>query len=136
MAGVASDEEHSSSGISSSSLSNGGGGSHAVIQKQEEPQRREADKEERRRQNRDAAARHRRRQQDRLQELTHKEAVLKQRVAELELGIESLKRSRAGLALPQRDHFTTTVLGMLDDVEVLRKSLIESCDYTRELISG
>ncbi|KAJ2658589.1 hypothetical protein IW148_004634 [Coemansia sp. RSA 1199] len=123
MAGSASEEEY---GASDS-------GPHATIQSRQ-PQRREADIEERRRQNRDAAARHRQRQQHRLEDLTLKEAILKQQVGELELEVESLKRSRAGLSPPQRDPFTASVLNMLEDVNSLRISLLKCCDDSQKLI--
>ncbi|KAJ2408680.1 hypothetical protein J3F80_001906 [Coemansia sp. RSA 2526] len=108
MAGTASEEEYSASDS----------GLRATVQSQQpQPQRREADIEERRRQNRDAAARHRQRQQTRLDNLTLKEAILKQQVGELELEVESLKHSRAGLSPPQRDPFTASVLQMLEDLQ-------------------
>ncbi|KAJ2135736.1 hypothetical protein GGH17_002249, partial [Coemansia sp. RSA 788] len=125
MAGTASEEEYSASDS----------GLRATVQSQQpQPQRREADIEERRRQNRDAAARHRQRQQTRLDNLTLKEAILKQQVGELELEVESLKHSRAGLSPPQRDPFTASVLQMLEDVSSLRTSLIKCCNDSQELI--
>ncbi|KAJ2818194.1 hypothetical protein GGI24_005170, partial [Coemansia furcata] len=72
--------------------------------------------EQRRTQNRNAAARHRQRQHQRMDELMRRESILKQRVSELEVEVEVLRRGRAGLRLPERDPFTATILEMLEDV--------------------
>ncbi|KAJ2871592.1 hypothetical protein GGH93_004705 [Coemansia aciculifera] len=85
--------------------------------------------EQRRTQNRNAAARHRQRQQQRMEELMRRESILKQRVSELEIEVEVLRRGRAGLKLPERDPFTATILEMLGDVGNLRASLLR---YTTE----
>ncbi|PIA14064.1 hypothetical protein COEREDRAFT_89022 [Coemansia reversa NRRL 1564] len=90
---------------------------------------------ERRRQNRDAAARHRQRQQERLDGLEKREAILKQRVGELELGIETLKHEREGLELPKRDTFTDTMLGMLVNVDELRNSLTKCMNDSKSIIN-
>ncbi|KAJ2722920.1 hypothetical protein GGI07_002996 [Coemansia sp. Benny D115] len=93
-----------------------------------------AELEIRRKQNRDAAARHRQRQQRRLEELTHKEAVLSQQVSELELEILTLRRHREGLEAPERDSFTTSILAMIDNVNEMRNSLMQYTVESQELV--
>ncbi|KAJ2746121.1 hypothetical protein GGI20_001606 [Coemansia sp. BCRC 34301] len=90
--------------------------------------------ENRRAQNRNAAARHRQRQQQRLGEWTRREAILKQRVSELEVEVEVLRRGRAGLRLPERDPFTATILEMLGDVNSLRASLVQYASESQLLV--
>ncbi|KAJ1721875.1 hypothetical protein LPJ53_003655 [Coemansia erecta] len=92
------------------------------------------DLEQRRRQNRDAAARHRQRQQQRLEELTHREAVLSQQVAELELEVTALRHTRAGLPAPERDPFTASMLAMIENVNDLRSSLMSYTVESQSLI--
>ncbi|KAI8319774.1 hypothetical protein GQ54DRAFT_264751, partial [Martensiomyces pterosporus] len=95
----------------------------------------DADVEQRRQQNRDAAARHRQRQQSRLDELVRKEAVLKQRVAELEREVQALQRGRVGLPLPERDTFTDTIVEMVDSVDALRAGLKQCTEECESLVS-
>ncbi|KAJ2779933.1 hypothetical protein GGI15_003722 [Coemansia interrupta] len=96
--------------------------------------RESVDIEQRRRQNRDAAARHRQRQQQRLEVLTHREAVLSQQVAELELEITALRHTRAGLPPPERDPFTASMLAMIENVSDLRSSLMSYTVESQSLI--
>ncbi|KAJ2486925.1 hypothetical protein EV174_000825 [Coemansia sp. RSA 2320] len=91
--------------------------------------RRPLESEQRRTQNRNAAARHRLRQQQRLDGLIRREAVLKQRVSELEIEVLVLRRGRAGLPLPERDSVSASIIGMLKDVDSLRTCLSR---YTTE----
>ncbi|KAJ2814477.1 hypothetical protein FBU31_007274, partial [Coemansia sp. 'formosensis'] len=93
-----------------------------------------SESEQRRTQNRNAAARHRQRQQQRMDELMRRESILKQRVSELEVEVEVLRRGRAGLRLPERDPFTATILEMLEDVSSLRTSLLRYSTESQLLV--
>ncbi|KAJ2158391.1 hypothetical protein GGF46_003796 [Coemansia sp. RSA 552] len=96
--------------------------------------RREPEAEERRRQNRDAAARHRQRQQQRTNDLIHREAILKQRVEELQSEIQVLRSRGEGLAVPERDPFTATLLEMHNTVDSLRTSLMACCSESELVV--
>ncbi|KAJ2529050.1 hypothetical protein EV175_007401, partial [Coemansia sp. RSA 1933] len=90
--------------------------------------------EERRRQNRDAAARHRVRQQKRLDELAYKEVILKQRLGELEVEVEALRKQREGLQAPQQDPFTATVLEMIKSADELHADLAHTSQESKKTI--
>ncbi|KAJ2403101.1 hypothetical protein GGI23_000240 [Coemansia sp. RSA 2559] len=90
--------------------------------------------EERRRQNRDAAARHRMRQQKRLDELAYKEVILKQRLGELQLEVEVLKKQREGLQAPRLDPFTETILEMIDSAKELHDNLSRTSQESEQTI--
>ncbi|KAI7818117.1 hypothetical protein BX661DRAFT_174606 [Kickxella alabastrina] len=101
---------------------------HLQNQQQQHQHRKSADLTLRRRQNRDAAARHRQRQNNKLDHLAHKEAVLSQQVSEMQLEIELLRNSQAGLTLPTRDPFTACIKAMLDQLQNLASSLTQNKD--------
>ncbi|KAJ2673997.1 hypothetical protein GGI25_004482 [Coemansia spiralis] len=89
----------------------------------------------RRKQNRDAAARHRQRQQSRLDELTFKEAVLRQRVTELKSEINALKTAREGQQTAQYDTFTAALLSTMEAVDVLQANLLQASHDSLQLIT-
>ncbi|KAJ1664937.1 hypothetical protein IW140_002736 [Coemansia sp. RSA 1813] len=90
--------------------------------------------EERRRQNRDAAARHRVRQQKRLEELTYREVLLKQRLGELQGEVEALKKQREGLRVPCQDPFTATILEMISSASALHDNLSQTSQESEQNI--
>ncbi|KAJ1727859.1 hypothetical protein LPJ72_005732 [Coemansia sp. Benny D160-2] len=92
------------------------------------------DIEERRRQNRDAAARHRIRQQQRLDELEYKEVLLKQRLVELQLEVDALRRQREGLRPVIQDPFTATILDMISSADALRSGLLQTSRESSEIV--
>ncbi|KAJ1939993.1 hypothetical protein GGF37_004167 [Kickxella alabastrina] len=107
---------------------------HLQNQQQQHQHRKSADLTLRRRQNRDAAARHRQRQNNKLDHLAHKEAVLSQQVSEMQLEIELLRNSQAGLTLPTRDPFTACIQAMLDQVSELHNDVKHYTEKSQELI--
>lgn len=90
--------------------------------------------EHRKEQNRMAAARHRQREQDRLSVLTTREAMLKQRVSELELEIDILRKHREGLPAPERDPLTSAIIKMTKDVSDLHSNLARCLSETQTLV--